>query len=173
MWNGFSSDFIYAKNVTYLELLFASPCCLSLICFILQDVRGGSSNEDRSKRVKRSMFLQYAFQQESRSAARGNITMWLMPLSDILQEMKRLDDVGVDLPRSGEDIQQVVQVLLKSGGTLPASLIAQATARRAVVVELIEDAKRRGHPSYASLDMAHVRRLAQERVPEDGPCPNL
>ena len=37
MWSGFSSDFIYAKKVTYLELLFASPCCLSLICFILQD----------------------------------------------------------------------------------------------------------------------------------------
>ena len=99
--------------------------------------------------------------------------MWPMPLSDILQELKRLDEVGVDLPRSGEDIAQVVRILLKSAGPLPASLIVHATARRAVVVELIADAKRRGHPSYASLDMAEVRRRAAERVPVDGVLPEL
>ena len=117
--------------------------------------------------------MEPAFQQEYRTAAGGNITMWPMPLTDILEEMRRLDEVGVDLPRSGEDIAKVVRILLKSAGPLPASLIVQATVRRAVVVELIEDGKRRGHPSYAHVDMSEVRLLAEERVPEDGVLPEL
>ena len=173
MWSGFSSEFIYEKKVTYLELLMASPCCLSLICFILQDSRAGATKDDRSKRFKKSMFMEPAFQQDYRTAARGNITMWPMPLTDVLEEMRRLDEVGVDLPRSGEDIAQVVRILLKSAGPSPASLIVQATVRRAVVMELIEDGKRRGHPSYSHFDMSEVRRLAEERVPVDGVLPEL
>ena len=47
MWTGFSSEYIYARKVTYLEL-FASPCCLCLICFILQDAR--TETDERRKR---------------------------------------------------------------------------------------------------------------------------
>ena len=173
MWTGFSSEFIYSKEVTYLELLYASPCCLGLICFILQDSRAGSTREDRSKRFKKSMFMEPAFHQDYRTAARGNITMWPIPLSDILKEMRRLDEAVVDLPRSVEEVAKVVRVMLKSAGPLPASLIVQATARRAVVVELIEDAQRRGHPSYLHLDMSEVQRKAVERVPMDGVLPEL
>jgi hypothetical protein len=173
MWSGFSSDLIYAQKVTYLELLFASPCCLGLICFILQDSRAASTKTDRSKRLKTSMFMEAAFQQEYRTAARGNITIWPMPLGEILEEMRRLEKDGVDLPRSAKDIAQVVRILLKSAGPLPASLIVHATARRAVVVELIEDAHRRGHPSYQKLKMAEVRIRAEERVPENGVVPEL
>ena len=128
---------------------------------------------DRSKRVKKSMFNEPVFHQDCRSAARGNITMWPMPLRDILQELKRLDEVGVDVPRSVEDVAQVVRVVLKSAGSLPASLTVEATARRDVVVELIDDARSRGHPSYGGLDMVEVRRKAADRVPVDGVVPEL
>ena len=47
-------------------------------------------------------------------------------------------------------------------------MIAEAHVRRDVVVELIEDGWRRGHPPYAHVDMTEVRRLAEERVPLDG-----
>ena len=96
----------------------------------------GREHEGRAERFKKPMFMEPAFQQVHRTAARGNITMWPMPLTDILEELKRLDEAGVDLPRSGEDLCKVVRILLKSSGPLPASLIAHATVRRAVVVEL-------------------------------------
>jgi hypothetical protein len=147
-WTGYSSDFIYESNVTYLELLCASPCCLSLICFILQNAQGSSVKDESAKRPKKPMFLEPAFKQAHRTAARGNITMWPMPLTDILDEMRRLEKDGVDLPRSGKDLSKIVKVLLKSAGKLPASLIAHATVRRAEVMRLIEDGKVRGHPSY-------------------------
>jgi len=123
--------------------------------------------------LKKFMFMEPAFHQVYRTAARGNITMWPMPLTDILEELKRLDEGGVDLPRSGEDLCKIVRILLKSSGPLPASLIAQATVRRAVVVELIEDGKRRGHPSYQHVNMTEVLVKAEERLPEDGVLPEL
>ena len=91
MWSGFSSEYIYKNNVTYLELLSASPCCVSLICFVLQEAYDQKDPKDCCQAPKRAMFLEPAFVQKQRTAARGNITMWPMPLSDILQEMKRLN----------------------------------------------------------------------------------
>ena len=50
MWTGYASDYIYRMRVTYLELLVASPCCLSLICFVLQAARDEGSREERTKK---------------------------------------------------------------------------------------------------------------------------
>ena len=99
--------------------------------------------------------------------------MWPMPLADVLEEMKNLEAHGVDSPRSAEDLGKAVRILLKSSGPLPASLIANATVRRDVVVALIQDGKQRRHPSFASLNMSDIKAKAKIRLPESGVMPEL
>ena len=80
MWTGYASDYVYRMRVTYLELLVASPCCLSLICFVLQAARDEGSREERTKKRRTNLWDQPAHMQDDRTAARGNITMFPMPL---------------------------------------------------------------------------------------------
>ena len=92
--------------------------------------------------------------QDTRVAARGNATSFLMPWQSILSELRSLEEKEkhgqpADLPLSGDDLKSVVQVLLKCNDSaqkknLP-KFIHQATVRRAVVVRHIEDMKKRGH----------------------------
>ncbi len=174
MFIGFGSTYIYEKQVTYLEILAASPCCLSLICMVLQAARDEEEDKDRSKRVHRNVFGKAAFMQRHRTAARGNVTMFLLPLADTLCELRRMEtDASIILPRSAEEIKNVVRVILKSHGELPASLITAATVRREVVVHLIEEEHARGHPLYCNLDLVEVRRKAARELPTHGPLPGL
>ena len=53
-----------------------------------------------------------------------------------------------------------------------AKFVHQARVRRAVVVKLIEDAKRRGHRAYARVDIATMREKATS-LPEDGVPPEI
>ena len=64
MWLGFGSAYVYEVNVTYLEMLAASACCISLICFVLQAEReeeeadGGAPK--KQKPVYRNVFCEKA-----------------------------------------------------------------------------------------------------------------
>eukprot|EP00973_Karenia_brevis_P082546 11443475-Karenia_brevis.AAC.1 len=79
------------------------------------------------------MFTEFAHTQHCRSGARGNVTMFPMPLPDVRRELHHMEThAGLSLPRTGRDLQQVVKALLKSSGKLPASLITQCTLPRQV-----------------------------------------
>ena len=174
LWFGFGSAYVYEVKATYVEILAASPCCISLICFVLQAEREGEHADGKeqkySKPVYRNVFGEKAFMQRQRTAARGNATMFLMPLGDILAELKRMEaEDNVMLPRNVAEIKNVVKIILKSSGALPASLITTATIRREVVVALIEEEHKRGHPLYKMVDMVRVRAKANADLPENGP----
>ena len=106
-----------------MELVCASPCVLNLICFVLEGQRGGG------------VFHEEAHMQRHRTAARGNVTLFPLPLEDIAQELQKLgNEETVVLPRLGADMEPFVKVLLKAAGDLPKSIITQASVRRRDVV---------------------------------------
>jgi hypothetical protein len=76
------------------------------------------------------------------------------------------------LPRLGVDLVGLVKVIVKSRGELPAALIAQATCRRAIVLDLIKEGKARGHKDFAKITLADAERRAL-RLPVDGCMPEL
>ena len=95
-----------------------------------------------------------AHMQRHRTAARGNATLFPLPLEDIVQELDKIDSGRIAaLPRLGEDLAPFVKVLLKSAGDLPKSIITQATVRRRVAVALSQECHRRGHPAYRHIDL--------------------
>ena len=153
-WVGFASNVIHRHTTTYLELVCTSPCVLSSVCCVLKAEKSSS------------VFHEQAHMQRHRTRARGNITLFPLPLDEVAKELRRLDSAGpVHLPRTGTDLQPFIKVILKSNGPLPASLIVQAVVRRQVVLELIDKRRRCGHPSYTALNdssaMQQVHRKAQ------------
>ena len=71
----------------------------------------------------------------------------------------------------GSDLANVVSILLKTAGgdeekKASARLIHQARVRRSVVVDLIEEMKRRGLRAYKHVDMLVVQDRAKS-LPED------
>ncbi|MCR9130888.1 MAG: hypothetical protein NXI12_15390 [Alphaproteobacteria bacterium] len=87
-------------------------------------------------------------------------------------------DQAAALPRSGAELGQLVRVLLKTNkkgktsDTEIKGLIHQANVRRGVVVNLILDMKRLGHPSFAGVDEEGVR-LRAAALPTDGVPPEV
>ena len=106
--------------------------------------------------------------QDTRVAARGNATSFLMPWQSILAELRKIETAenagaSPDLPLSGKDLRSVGQVLLKCNASsqkenLP-KFIHQATVRREVVVRHIADMAQRGHRSYLHVDMKKVEEM--------------
>ena len=104
-----------------------------------------------------------------RMGARGNATSVPLPWQHLLQQ---LQGDAPELPHTGEALSSFVSALLKTSdeGDTEESLakfIHQALVRRDVVISLIENAWRRGHPAYRHLDMDRVRQRAQA-FPEHG-----
>ena len=82
-------------------------------------------------------------------AARGNATSFPLPWQDLLKQLTEtanMEDIGrsASLPRTGEELAQVVSIRLKTSDAQDdadrhmASFIHQAMVRRSVVVRLIE-----------------------------------
>ena len=99
-----------------------------------------------------------------------------MPWQAILPELMRLDDASQreeapDLPRTGEDLKYVVQVLLKTNDEDKRDslkhFVHQARVRRHVVVNWILSAKARGHRAYIHVNEAKIRAKAR-LLPIDG-----
>ena len=59
----------------------------SLMCFVLQAAQEEDSPSNSAKRVHRNVFNEAAFLQTQRTAARGNVSLFLMPLVDMLTEL--------------------------------------------------------------------------------------
>ena len=96
-----------------------------------------------------------------------------------LQDSERVASmgIGVSLPRAGVELANVVSILLKTAGgdqdkKASAGSIHQATVRRKVVVDLIEEMQRRGHSAYKHVDMEAVKQRA-EALPVDDDPPEL
>ena len=156
-------------GLTIMEMLCASPCLTAMICFSMEVKYGNMLNS-------------HALMQRHRVGARGNATTFLLPWESILLELERLEEAaaknnaGPTLPRTGEDIKHVVQVLLKSSDEDKRDdlkhFIHQAHVNRQKVLNCILGMKRRGHRAYMHVDEADARRRA-EKLPEHGVPPEL
>lgn len=159
---------LYTQKVTVMEMICASVCLTSMICFTLE-----------AKYRRENPFDSEVHMARHRMGARGNATSFPLPWQDILAELQRQEDsctTAPDLPWVGTDLSDFVSVLLKtSEENNPqdmAKFIHQAVVRRHVVVELIANAKARGHRAYRSVDMDSVRDKAA-MLPENGVPPEI
>ena len=83
-----------------MEIICASPCITSMICFSLEVKYG-------------NMFSTNVHMNKHRVGGRGNATTFPMPWHAILTELIRLEEyserqVAPDLPKVGEDLNYVV-----------------------------------------------------------------
>ena len=130
-------------GLTVMEMICASPCLTSMICFSLEVKYG-------------NMFNTISSMHRHRVGARGNATTFPLPWEDMLQELQVLDDVDaapkVQLPRTGGELEHVAQVLLKTNDEDKRrslqTLIHQAVVRRHFVEKCIVRMKQRGHRAY-------------------------
>ena len=155
---------IYEHQVTFMELVCASPCITTMVCFSLE-----------KKYRQHRMFDQEAFMNEFRVAARGNATTFPLPWENLLDILGgTLNNAGpaAPLPHIGPDLKNFVSVILKSNDPIenPDSLskfIHQAVVRRQVVIDLILGALERGHRGYQHLNSESVKLRAQS-LPVNG-----
>ena len=70
MWTGFVSQIIYDEKVTVVEMICASACIVSLICFTMEVERGG-------------LLQGTAHMARHRVGARGNTTVFPLPLQEL------------------------------------------------------------------------------------------
>ena len=152
-------------GLTIMEMICASPCITSMICFSMEVKYG-------------NMFESGLHMNRHRVGTRGNATTFLLPWDSVLTELQKLEDQEevLDLPRTGDQLAHVVHVLLKAHDEDKradlAQFIHQAHVDRDKVVRVILAAKGRGHRSYARVDEAHIRQKA-EKLPKQGVPPEL
>ena len=157
----YAPKMIYQQEVTFMELICASPCFTAMCCFSLEKRLLGDRALDQD-----------AFMPRQRLVARGNATTFPLAWEDILQHLEAAEAGPLALPRTGVELAETVSVVLK---TMHASndaeglgkVIHQARVRRAVVLQLLQEAKTRGHPAYKHLNMLEASTRAQT-LPEDG-----
>jgi len=163
---------VYTQKVTVMEMICASVCLTSMICFTLE------------KRYRKERpFDDEVHMQRHRQGARGNATSFPLPWQDLLLQLKETEETDNDneppeLPRSGEELSNFVSILLKTGDDEDtkeslSKFIHQAIVRRHVVVELIENAHRRGHRAYKNVNLERMRARAKEVLPENGIMPEI
>ena len=162
----YSPEELFSSKVTVLEMICASVCITSMVCFTLE-----------KRYRKERAFDMEAGGNDVRMAARGNATSFPMPWTDLLAQLTAADATAAEghappLPRTGAELAGIVSVILKSGGdddtaASMATFVHQALVRRKVVVGLIEGAKARGHRAYRNVDMDDVRKRAMG-LPEEG-----
>ena len=156
-------------GLTILEMICASPCLTSMICFSMEVKYG-------------NMFDSTLHMQRHRVGARGNATTFLLPWENVLVELQRLEDTHVErgvvpnLPRTGHELLYAVQVLLKTNDEDKRedlkNFIFQAQVNRDKVVRCILGMKRRGHRAFMHIDEYAMKRKALE-LPVQGVPPEL
>eukprot|EP00435_Cladocopium_sp_Y103_P052258 s774_g16.t1 len=156
---------IYSKEVTFMELVCASPCFTAMACFSLEKKLLGDRALDQD-----------AFMPRNRLVARGNATTFPLAWEELLQSMQEAAEQAHEgtlrLPKVGADLSAVMSVIIKAGGPNSnladsASIIHQARVRRTIVLELLADAKAREHPAYIQVNMEDAVSRAHQ-LPEDG-----
>ena len=101
----YAPEELYADGgLTVMEMICASPCITAMICFSMEVKYG-------------HMLDSTVHMHRHRVGARGNATTFLLPWETVLSEMQRLDaqasaqGQAPGLPRTGKDLQYIVQVL--------------------------------------------------------------
>lgn len=158
---------LYEDRVTILELICASVCITSMICFTLECRYG-------------NMFDTIANMADARVAARGNATSFPLPWREVLAHLQDAElsegFAAPCLPHTGVELSNYVHILLKSTNQDDPEemkhFIHQARVRRNVVVKLITNAKRRGHRAYVNVNLTEVQEKS-ELLPEDGIPPEI
>ena len=150
-----------------MEMICASACLTSMICFSMEVKYG-------------NMLDSQLHMQRHRVGARGNATTFLLPFQSLLAELQRLDDEAAseqqrtDLPRNGNQLKYVVQVLLKTNDEDKRDnlkhFIHQARVRQHRVIEVIMALKNIGHRAYVNVSEAAVLRNAAH-LPTNGISP--
>ena len=163
MWTGYAPQQLYADQATIIEMSCASVCLTSMVCFSLELKFG-------------NMFNTEVHMQRHRVGARGNVTCVPLPWDHLVTELQALEREPPALPRTGAEVADLVQLLLKSSCADRIAdlkhVIHQARVRRHVVVTLILDARARGHLAYKHLDEDAVKARA-ELLPVDDIPPEL
>ncbi|CAE7598782.1 unnamed protein product [Symbiodinium sp. CCMP2592] len=186
MWTGYSPARLHEQKVTVMEMICASPCVTTLICMSME-ARHRSEGTTLDEKAQNA---------GHRLGARGNALTFPLPWEDLLRSLQAHDAqvakeqrqaAGVNgpetaampsFPRAGKALGDVVRVLLKTNKTGKTSeaeiktLLHQATVRREVVVNLILDMQRLGHPAFQHLREAAVREAA-EQLPEGSVPPEV
>jgi hypothetical protein len=152
-----------------MEMICASPCLTSMICFSMEVKYG-------------NMFDTTLHMHRHRVGARGNATTFLLPWESILAELGRLENEssagkkGPDLPRTGKELAYVVQVLLKTNDEDKRDklkdFVFQAQVNRQKVVNLILGMKRRGHRAFMHVTEEAIQKKSLQ-LPVQGVPPEL
>ena len=103
----YAPTILYSKSVTVMEMICASVCITSMICFTLE------------KKYRNILsFDEEVHGNSRRMACRGNGTSFPLPWHDLLVQLKSSEHAastnqGLSLPRVGADLANVVSILLK------------------------------------------------------------
>ena len=161
----YAPKMIYQMEVTFMELICASPCFTAMCCFSLEKKLLGDRALDQD-----------AFMPRQRLAARGNATTFPLAWEDMLQYLESAaaaaSSGSLQLPRLGSELADTVSVVIKTMDTNDdkqalSQVIHQARVRRAVVLQLIKEAQKRDHPAYKHVDWTQAVARA-DALPEDG-----
>ena len=96
---------IYDAQVTFMELLCASPCVTTLLCFSLE----------KRYRMDRA-WDENAWMNRHRLAARGNATTFPLAWESLVDQLQGLEtkNTVTTLPRAGQELTEIASVLIKS-----------------------------------------------------------
>ena len=101
---------LYEEKVTMIELICASVCITSIICFTLEKQFRNVRALDEGVHAN-----------QHRMSFRGNATSFPMPWEDLMVQLRDCQasattPSNMSLPRSGVELANVVSILLKSAG---------------------------------------------------------
>ena len=96
----YAPTILYSRKVTMMEMICASVCITSMICFTL---------EKKYRNIR--SFEEVVHSNSRRMAYRGNGTSFPLPWQDLLLQLKSSEHSSVPLPRVGSDLQNVVSIL--------------------------------------------------------------
>ena len=91
----------YEGGVTVMELICASVCYTSMICFSMEYRFGTMHNTEVNMH-------------RHRVGARGNVTCFPLPWEQLLEQFQELGRSRAQVPRTGEELGDLVRILLKS-----------------------------------------------------------
>ena len=95
---------LYINKVTILEMICASVCMTSMICFSLEKKYRAARPYDATVHMNRHGM-----------GARGNASSFPFPWQDMLEQLHKIEqNIAPDLPIRGETLSNLVSVLLKT-----------------------------------------------------------
>ena len=162
-WIGYIEDFIYQKEVTWMEKTVTSPYWTSLTLFSL------ASRNTQGQLRKRHKLHDAMYASEQRTAFKGQLYSAPMDWRSVVDQLQTLEnDVRiVDLPVIGELLEKKVKISITSGLVDLNRYIKQATVRYSIMVRLIAMHHAAGEADYRYVNMKNVEERAKVLNPTD------